>query len=79
MREETLVVLGIPLKFQYHLYENAHVAWNLHPNYKGPSPLLEILLRIHYESYIVSMLRESWFQQVYEESQFDPSQQDKLF
>ena len=79
MLEDTLTILGHPIKFQFHIYDTTHVSWSLHPDSKGPSPLLEILLRIHYCEYIESMLRETWFRISYEESQFDPTDQTKLF
>lgn len=79
MLEDTLTILGLPVKFQFHIYDTSYVSWNLHPDSKGNSPLLEILLRIHYQEYIEAMLREVWFRQIYENSQFDPTDQSKLF
>ena len=69
MRRTTLTILGIALDFEYTIYEPTLVEWSLTPESRGPRPLLEILLRVHYNQYIEAQLREHWFREEYEAHQ----------
>ena len=69
MIKTALTILGQRLDIEYFLYEPQYIEWSLTPEYRGPSPLFEILLRVHYNEYIEAQLREDWFRRQYERHQ----------
>jgi hypothetical protein len=71
MHETTISILGFTLVLRYDMYDRKYISWSIKHDEEQLGVhefrLLDTLLRMHYNEYIESQLREHWFQEDYEE------------
>ena len=70
MRETTISIIGHAVPITYTVFEGAYIDWQVPKQH----PLLNILLRTHYNEYICGELLRMWFEEEYEQNQINSAQ-----